>query len=65
MYHVMSRGDQRVHASCLVRNHDDLVLDTPGADLVVGMAWLQKTNTIRLNHLRTVDRPGHLGRPLH
>jgi hypothetical protein len=31
-------------------NHDHLVLETPNANLVGGMAWLQSTYTIRLNH---------------
>jgi putative transposase len=40
----------QVHAFCLMRNHYHLVLETPGADLVAGMAWLQSTYTIRLNN---------------
>jgi putative transposase len=39
-----------VHAYCLMRNHYHLVLETPNANLVAGMAWLQSTYTIRLNH---------------
>ena len=39
-----------VHAYCLMRNHYHLVLETPEANLVAGMAWLQSTYTIRLNH---------------
>jgi hypothetical protein len=31
-------------------NHYHLVLETPNANLVAGMAWLQSTYTIRLNH---------------
>src|ERR1044071_4221785 len=38
------------HAYCLMRNHYHLVLETPNANLVAGMAWLQGTYTIRLNH---------------
>jgi hypothetical protein len=33
-----------------MRNHYHLVLETPSANLVSGMAWLQSTYTIRLNH---------------
>ena len=33
-----------------MRNHYHLVLETPNANLVAGMAWLQSTYTIRLNH---------------
>jgi len=40
----------QVHAYCLMRNHYHLVLETPNANLVPGMAWLQSTYTIRLNH---------------
>src|SRR6266581_4957352 len=40
----------QVHAYCLMRNHYHLVLETPNANLVSGMAWLQSTYTIRLNH---------------
>ena len=39
-----------VHAYCLMRNHYHLVLETPNANLVAGMAWLQSTYTIRLNN---------------
>lgn len=40
----------QVHAYCLMRNHYHLVLETPNANLVSGMAWLQSTYTIRLNN---------------
>ena len=40
----------QVHAFCLMRNHYHLVLETPDANLVRGMAWLQSTYTIRLNN---------------
>ncbi len=40
----------QVHAYCLMRNHYHLVLETPHGNLVAGMAWLQSTYTIRLNH---------------
>jgi hypothetical protein len=33
-----------------MRNHYHLVLETPNANLVSGMAWLQSTYTIRLNN---------------
>ena len=44
------KTDWQVHAYCLMRNHYHLVLETPQANLVAGMAWLQSTYTIRLNH---------------
>ena len=40
----------QVHAYCLMPNHYHLVVETPEANLVAGMAWLQSTYTIRLNH---------------
>jgi hypothetical protein len=33
-----------------MRNHYHLELETPNANLVADMAWLQSTYTIRLNH---------------
>ena len=44
------KTEWQVHAYCLMRNHYHLVLETPQANLVAGMAWLQSTYTIRLNH---------------
>jgi REP element-mobilizing transposase RayT len=38
-----------VHAYCLMPNHFHLVVETPEANLVAGMAWLLSTYTIRLN----------------
>jgi putative transposase len=40
----------QVHAYCLMSNHYHLVVETPNGNLVAGMAWLQSTYTIRLNH---------------
>ncbi len=52
----------QVYALCLMRNHYHLVLETPNANLVSGMAWLQSTSTIRLNRHRLT---GHVfERPL-
>ncbi len=44
------KTDWQVHAFCLMSNHYHLVVETPNANLVAGMAWLQSTYTIRLNH---------------
>lgn len=44
------KADWQIHAYCLMPNHYHLVLETPNANLVAGMAWLQSTYTIRLNH---------------
>ena len=40
----------QVHAYCLMPNHYHLVVETPEPNLVAGMAWLQSTYTIRVNH---------------
>src|ERR1035437_336481 len=40
----------QVPAYCLMPNHYHLVLETPEPNLVAGMAWLQSTYTIWLNH---------------
>jgi len=40
----------QMHAYCLMTNHYHLVVETPNANLVAGMAWLQSAYTIRLNH---------------
>ncbi len=47
---VCQKTGFQVHAYCLMRNHYHLVVETPNANLVAGMAWLQSTYTIRLNH---------------
>lgn len=44
------KTDWQVHAFCLMRNHYHLVVETPNANLVAGMQWLQSTYTIRLNN---------------
>jgi putative transposase len=48
----------QVHAFCLMRNHYHLVVETPNANLVAGMAWLQSTYTIRLNNRHNLT--GHV-----
>ena len=37
------KTDWQVHAYGLMRNHYYLVLETPNANLVSGMAWLEST----------------------
>ena len=39
----------QVHAFCLMTNHFHCVLETPRANLVVGMKWLLGTYTMRFN----------------
>ena len=48
----------RVHAWCLMTNHYHLALETPQANLVDGMRWLQGTFSTRFNRLR--KEQGHL-----
>ena len=47
-----------VHAYCLMPNHFHLVVETPEANLVSGMAWLLATFTTRFNHRHQLS--GHL-----
>ena len=42
----------RVHAWCVMSNHYPVALETPRADLVDGMRWLQGTFAVRFNRLR-------------
>ena len=39
----------QVHAFCLMGNHYHLLLETPEANLVAGMKWMQGTYTQRFN----------------
>lgn len=48
----------RVHAWCLMSNHYHLALETPAANLIAGMRWLQGTFSVRFNRLRA--ERGHL-----
>jgi putative transposase len=48
----------QVHAWCLMANHFHLVIETPQANLVVGMKWLLGTYTGRFNRRHKVF--GHL-----
>ena len=43
------RTEWAVHAYCLMRNHFHLVMETPRANLSVGMQWLLGTYTARFN----------------
>ena len=48
----------RVHAWCVMSNHYHLAIETPKANLVEGMRWLQSTFSMRYNRLRKEN--GHL-----
>ncbi|WED67244.1 transposase [Synoicihabitans lomoniglobus] len=47
-----------VHAWCLMSNHYHLAIETPRANLVDGMRWLQATFATKFNRLRKEN--GHL-----
>src|SRR5258708_2490197 len=44
------RTGWQAHAFCLMRNHYHVGLETPNANLVSGMAWLQSRYPIHLNN---------------
>lgn len=44
---VCGRTGWRVHAYVLMTNHYHILLETPEANLVAGMKWLQGTYTMR------------------
>lgn len=48
----------RIHAYAIMRNHFHLAVETPRANLVKGMQWLQSTFASRFNRFRKVN--GHL-----
>ena len=48
----------QVHAYCLMSNHFHLVVETPQANLVVGMKWFLGTSTSRFNRRHRLF--GHL-----
>lgn len=48
----------RVHAWCVMSNHYHLAVETPNANLVEGMRWLQGTFSVRFNRFRREQ--GHL-----
>ena len=47
-----------VHGYCLMNNHYHLALETPEANLVAGMTWLQSTFANRFNRYR--NERGHV-----
>ncbi|MEZ5276003.1 MAG: transposase [Opitutaceae bacterium] len=52
------KTDWRIHAWCVMSNHFHLAVETPQANLVDGMSWLQGTFSTRFNRLR--KEQGHL-----
>ena len=55
---VCDAKNWRVHAWCLMGNHYHLLIQTPDANLVDGMRWLQSTFANRFNRFRGVN--GHV-----
>jgi REP element-mobilizing transposase RayT len=53
-----AKTDWQVHAYCLMSNHFHLVMETPNANLVVGMRWFLGTYTARFNRRHKLF--GHL-----
>jgi putative transposase len=53
-----ARTGWRVHAFVLMSNHYHLLVETPEANLVAGMRWLQTTWTMRFNRRHRLS--GHL-----
>lgn len=53
-----SQSEWRLHAFVVMRNHYHLAVETPRANLVEGMHWLQSTFSTRFNRLR--NERGHL-----
>lgn len=53
-----AKAGWRVHAWCVMSNHYHLAVETPQANLVEGMRWLQGTFSVRFNRLR--QERGHL-----
>ena len=52
-----ARTGWRIHAWVLMSNHYHLLVETPEANLVVGMQWLQNTYTRRFNTRHRVEGP--------
>lgn len=58
LFEACAQAGWRLHAYTLMRNHYHLAVETPRANLVEGMHWLQSTFAVRFNRLR--EERGHL-----
>ena len=58
LFEACEQAGWQLHAFTLMRNHFHLALETPRANLVEGMHWLQSTFATRFNRLRA--ERGHL-----
>ena len=52
LFEAAAKAAWRVHAFIIMRNHYHLALETPDANLVAGMKWLQSTYANRFNRFR-------------
>jgi len=55
---ALGRFGLLIHGYCLMPNHDQLLLETPRANLSASAGWLQTTYRVRFN--RRHRRSGHL-----
>ncbi|MBK8856276.1 MAG: transposase [Opitutaceae bacterium] len=58
LFEACAQAGWRLYAYAIMRNHFHLAVETPRANLVEGMHWLQSTFAIRFNRFR--DERGHL-----
>lgn len=58
LFEACDEHEWRLHAHVVMRNHYHLVVETPRANLVQGMHWLQSTFATRFNRFR--QERGHL-----
>ena len=58
LFEACRRSGWVLHAYVIMSNHYHLALETPEANLVAGMQWLQATFACRFNRMR--DERGHL-----
>lgn len=58
LFEACTRSGWLLHAFVIMRNHYHLAVETPDANLVAGMHWLQATFANRFNRLR--GESGHL-----
>ena len=58
LYEACAKAGWKLHAFVVMRNHYHLALETPEANLVAGMKWLQSTYANRFNRFR--NERGHV-----
>lgn len=58
LFEITERCGWKLHAYVIMSNHYHLAVETPEANLVVGMKWLQSTFATRFNRLR--NERGHV-----